>query len=76
MAYSWQVLGEKILKHQKMLKHQQSILSKWQRDIGLAEVISKGTGKVWDRSDEASNEDEGDGPHAYLGAEFFLIGEQ
>ena len=47
---------------------------KWPRDISLAEVISKVTGQVWDRSHEESSEDEGDGTRAYLGAQFFLGG--
>ena len=56
---------------EKMLKHRRSTLSKWPRDFSLAEVISEVTGKVWDRSDEESNKDEGNGIHAYLGAQYF-----
>ena len=39
--------------------------------MSLAEVISEVTGKVWNHSDEESSEDEGNGIHAYLGAQFF-----
>ena len=49
MAHIWQILGE------KMLQYQQSLLSKWQRDIILAEIISKITGEVGDHCDEESS---------------------
>ena len=55
------------------MKHRQSTLVE-ELDKELAEVISKVTGKVSDRSDKESSEDEGDGIHAYLGVQYLNWG--
>ena len=39
-------------------------------DFSFAAVISEVTGKLWDRSDKESSEDERDSIHAYLEARF------
>ena len=56
------------------MKLRQSTLAKWQRDFCLTEVISEVTGKLWDRSDEESSRNEGDGFLVYLEAQPFNWG--